>query len=160
VVRADREGISRRCSGAKGRRCAEAPGVGGQGDAGKGLDGGTVDLARFRGKVVVIQYWATWCEPAKADMDTLKRLVQKYGPKLAVVGVSLDTDVEQLRKFLAEAQLPWPQIFEEGGLDSQPANQLGILTLPTMILVDQQGRVVDRNIQTANLEQAIGKLLR
>jgi len=128
--------------------------------SGKSPAGGTVDLTRFRGKVVVIQYWATWCEPAKADMDTLKRLLQKFGSKLAIVGVSLDTDAEQLRKFLAETQLPWPQIFEEGGLDSRPANQLGILTLPTMILVDQQGRVVDRNIQTANLEQAIGKLIR
>lgn len=122
--------------------------------------GGTVDLARLRGKVVVIQYWATWCEPAKADMETLKRLLEKFGAKLAIVGVNLDADAQQLRKFLAEKQLPWPQIFEEGGLDSRPANQLGILTLPTMILVDQEGRVVDRNIQTANLEEAIGKLLR
>ncbi len=128
--------------------------------SGPSATGGTVDLAQFRGKVVVIQYWATWCEPAKTDMETLKRLLEKFSPKLAVVGVNLDTDAEQLRKFLAEKHLPWPQIFEEGGLDSRPANQLGILTLPTTILVDQEGRVVDRNIQTANLEQAIGKLLR
>jgi len=128
--------------------------------SGKGVSGGTVDLAKFRGKVVLIQYWATWCEPAKADMATLKDLLKKHGNAFAVLGVSLDADVKELNAFLAQARLPWPQIFEEGGLDSRPANQLGILTLPTMILVDQQGKVVNRNIQAAEIDAAVKKLIR
>jgi thiol-disulfide isomerase/thioredoxin len=128
--------------------------------SGKGQSGGTIDLAKFRGKVVLIQYWATWCEPAKADMATLKDLLKKHGNAFAVLGVSLDADVKDLNAFLAQARLPWPQIFEEGGLDSRPANQLGILTLPTMILVDQQGKVVNRNIQASEIDAAVKKLLR
>lgn len=127
--------------------------------SGKSPSGSQVSLADLRGKVVLIQYWATWCEPAKNDMALLKRLVEKYPKSFTVLGVSLDVDRKAMSDFLASARLPWPQIFEEGGLDSPPANQLGILTLPTMILVDDQGRVVNRNVQAAELEKELERLL-
>jgi len=128
--------------------------------SGKSPSGSPVDLARFRGKVVLIQYWATWCEPAKNDMAMLKELMKKYAGSLVVIGVSLDNDTKALNAFLSEARLPWPQIYEEGGLDSRPANQLGIVTLPTMILLDQQGKVVNHNIQTSELDAELKKLIR
>ena len=128
--------------------------------SGKGVDGGEIDLAKYRGKAVLIQYWATWCGPSRADMAVLKELSAKYDSSFTVLGVSLDAKAKELNGFLAENRLPWPQIFEEGGLDSRPANLLGILTLPTMILVDQQGRVVNRNIQTADIEGELKKLIR
>ena len=123
--------------------------------------GGMVDLASYRGKVVLIQYWATWCGPCKADMAMLKELLAKYGSAgLTILGVNLDGAAKEMADYLAENRLPWPQIREEGGLDSRPANELGILTLPTMILVDQQGRVVNRNVQITELEGELKKLLR
>ena len=128
--------------------------------SGKSVTGGKIDLASYRGKVVLIQYWATWCEPAKADMETLKGLVKKYPRSFCVIGVSLDGSRKALTGFLTENPLPWPQVFEQGGLDSQPANRLGILTLPTMILVDKDGKVVNRNIQTTELAGALKKLMR
>ena len=82
-------------------------------------------------------------------MATLKELWNKYGRSFAIIGVSLDNNVKDLNAYLAENPLPWPQIYEEGGLDSRPANVLGILTVPTMILVDQQGKVVNRNIRAS-----------
>jgi thiol-disulfide isomerase/thioredoxin len=121
--------------------------------------GGTVDLAKFRGKVMLIQYWATWCEPCKADMLTIKDMIARHGQHFGVIGVNLDHSVKDLAEFVKENQLTWPQIHEEGGLDSRPANQLGILTVPTMILVDQQGRVVHRGIQAAELDREVRKLL-
>ncbi len=127
---------------------------------GKSPDGKAVDLAKYRGRVVLLQYWATWCEPAKRDMSTLKQLVTKYGRSFTVIGISLDRSRKDLLAYLAENRLPWAQIFEEGGLDSGPANQLGILTLPTMILVDKQGKVVNRSVQTAELESELKKLIR
>jgi thiol-disulfide isomerase/thioredoxin len=127
---------------------------------GKGPDGSAVDLAKYRGRVVLVQYWATWCEPCKRDMATLKELVSKYPRSFTVIGVSLDRSSKDLAAYLSENRLPWPQIFEEGGLDSEPANQLGILTLPTMILVDKQGKVVNRNVQTAELDAELKKLIR
>jgi len=128
--------------------------------SGRNLTGGTVDLAEYRGRVVLIQFWATWCDPCKRDLPVLKDLAGKRGRDFAVIGVSLDNSRETLVEYLGQNRLPWPQIFEEGGLDSRPANQLGILTLPTMILVDQQGRVVNRNVQATELEDEVEKLLR
>ena len=128
--------------------------------AGKSPSGGPVDLALLRGKVVLIQYWATWCVPAKADMATLKELANKYGRSFAIIGVSLDNSLKELNAYLAENPLPWSQIYEEGGLDSRPANALGILTVPTMILVDQQGKVVSRNVSVADLETELKRLVR
>lgn len=128
--------------------------------SGRNLTGGMVDLAEYRGRVVLIQFWATWCEPCKRDLPVLKDLAGKYSKNFAVIGVSLDHSREALVEYLGQNRLPWQQVFEEGGLDSRPANQLGILTLPTMILVDQQGRVVNRNVQTSELEEEVEKLLR
>jgi len=128
---------------------------------GKSPSGGKIDLAAYRGKVVLVQYWASWCEPCKTDMATLKDLLAKYGRYgFSIIGVNLDSSLEQMAAYLAESRLPWPQIFEEGGLDSRPANELGILTLPTMILVDQQGKVVNRNIHVAELDRELKKLIR
>ena len=122
--------------------------------------GSPVELASYRGKVVLIQYWATWSGPAKADMPTLKELWNKYGRQFTIVGVSLDNNVKELNAYLGENPLPWPQIFEPGGLDSRPANVFGILSVPTMILVDQQGKVVNRGISAADLEAEVKKLIR
>jgi thiol-disulfide isomerase/thioredoxin len=128
--------------------------------AGQSPLGSPIDLANYRGKVVLIQFWATWSGPAKADMATLKELWNKYGRSFTIVGVSLDNNAKDLNAYLAENPLPWPQIFEEGGLDSRPANVLGILTVPTMILVDQQGKVVSRNLSSADIESELKKLIR
>jgi thiol-disulfide isomerase/thioredoxin len=128
---------------------------------GKSPSGEVVELAKYRGQIVLIQYWATWCEPCKADMAMLKELVDKYGRAgFAVLGINLDNDPQVMASYLKESPLPWAQIFEEGGLDSRPAVELGILTLPTMILVDQNGKVVNRNISTTELANELKKLAR
>lgn len=128
---------------------------------GKSPSGDVVRLAAFRGKVVLIQYWASWCEPCKSDMSALKDLLTKYGRSgFGIIGVNLDNSPKDMAAYLADSPLPWPQIFEEGGLDSRPANELGILTLPTMILIDQEGKVVNRNVQVAELDRALNKLMR
>lgn len=120
---------------------------------------GAVDLAKYRGRIVLIQYWATWCEPCKADMAVLKDLLEKYNRSgFSVIGVNLDSSTEEMTAFLKENPLPWPQIYEEGGLESRPAVELGILTLPTMILVDQDGKVLNRSITTGELSSELRKL--
>jgi thiol-disulfide isomerase/thioredoxin len=123
------------------------------------VNGGAFDLARLKGKVVLVQYWATWCEPCKADMPLLKELRSKF-KEFEVVGINLDNDKQQMQAFLRENDPRWPQLFEEGGLESRFAVDMGIQTLPTMILIDKQGRVVDRNIRAQGLESEIIKLLK
>jgi thiol-disulfide isomerase/thioredoxin len=128
---------------------------------GKTVDGRDFDLATMKGKVVLIHYWSTWCEPCKADMDQLKTLQAKYAKQgFALVGISLDNETSEVAAFLKTKKLSWPQLFEPGGLESRLANELGVLTLPTMILVDKQGKVISRSISVGELETELDKQLR
>ena len=126
---------------------------------GTSVTGQRVDLGEYMGKVVLVQYWATWCEPAKTDMAALKELTKRYSPKFAVVGVSLDTRRQELDAYLRENPLPWPQLHEEGGLDSRLANEMGIITVPTMMLIDKDGKVVRRSLDVAEIDKELKKLL-
>jgi thiol-disulfide isomerase/thioredoxin len=128
---------------------------------GKTTDGRTLDLATYRGKTVLIHYWATWCEPCKEEFTILKQMQAKYAKQgLEVIGVSLDSDAQTLATYLRSNRLAWPQLYEDGGLDSRLANELGILTLPTMILVDSKGKVISRNIHAGELDAELGKQFR
>ena len=119
-----------------------------------------INLAQFKDKLVLIQYWATWCEPAVVDLAQLKEVQNQYGKDgLQIIGVSLDNKPEDLAAYLKEHKLPWPQLYEPGGLDSKLANELGILTLPTMILVGKDGKVVNRNVHITELEREVGNIL-
>lgn len=130
--------------------------------SGKTLDNKTFDLARLRGKPVVIHYWATWCEPCKQDMKLLAQLQTRYQKAgLQIVGINVDGRRADAVDYLNQAKLPWPTLFEEGGLDSSPlANMLGVQTLPTMLLVDSTGKVVRHNITASQLDEEIDKLVR
>ena len=128
--------------------------------SGVALDGRQVSLESLRGTPVLVHYWATWCEPCKVDMAQIRELVAKYGPKkFAVVGIALDSDKPQLEKFLKAKPIAWPQLHEAGGLDGRLAEELGVLTLPTMILLDAEGNVVDRSVVITELEKKVDALL-
>ena len=127
---------------------------------GVAMDGRQVSLDSLRGTPVLVHYWATWCEPCKVDMAQIRELVVKYGSKkFAVVGIALDSDKLSLEKFLKAKPLSWPQLHEAGGLDGRLAEELGILTLPTMILLDAEGKVVDRGVVITELEKKVDALL-
>jgi thiol-disulfide isomerase/thioredoxin len=127
------------------------------------IRGIAVDLAAppYRGKVVLIQYWATWYENCQEDMDSLKELYAKYGGRggFDIIGVCLDRSPEAMQRFLTQNRYPWRQIQEPDGVDGPLANYLGVMTVPLMILVDQKGNVVSDNIFVANLETELKRLL-
>ena len=128
---------------------------------GKTTAGQPEDLAKYKGRYVLIDYWATWSEPCKTDLAQLKELYARYGKNgFTLIGVSLDNNAADLNDYLSKNRLPWPQLFEPGGLDSRFANEMGILTLPTMILVDDKGKVVNRNIQISELETELKSRLK
>ena len=129
--------------------------------SGMGLDGKPVSLGAYQGRTVLIHYWATWCEPCKQDMVLLKALLAKYAKQgFTLIGVNLDSDRELAIGYLRSNPLPWPQLYEPGGLDSRLATELGVFTLPTMILIDKKGRVLNRNIHAGELDEELGKRLR
>ena len=127
---------------------------------GTSLDGKQFSLESLRGTPVLVHYWATWCEPCKVDIAQIRELYAKFGSKkFAVVGVALDSDRGDLVKFLQAKPIPWPQLYEKGGFDGRLAEELGVLTLPTMLLIDAEGKVVDRNLVITDLEKKLDQLL-
>ncbi len=129
--------------------------------AGNTLDGKNLSLANYRGRTVLIHYWATWCEPCKQDLTTLQQMRTKYAKQgFELIGVNLDSDRDAAMRFLQSQRLPWPQLYEPGGLDSRFATEMGILTLPTMILVDAENRVINRSIHAAELDDELSRRLR
>ncbi len=128
---------------------------------GKGIDGRSVDLATLRGRVVLVHYWATWCEPCKEDMKQMRSLLAKYGGrKFAIVGVNLDDGVQSARDHVKSNRISWPQIHDAGGLESRLAKQMGVFTLPLTMLIDESGAVVNRQITVEELEVELGKRLK
>jgi thiol-disulfide isomerase/thioredoxin len=126
---------------------------------GTALQGGTVDLTAYRGKVVLIQYWSTWCEPCKEDMAQIKDLYARYGQRgFDVIGVNLDKSAVTAQQYLTANRFPWKHLYDEGGLDGTLANDMGVMTLPLMLLVDKQGKVVNRNVSSADLPTELQRL--
>ena len=128
--------------------------------AGTSIDGRKFSVEALRGVPVLVHYWSTDCEPCKVDLAQIRELQSKYGPKkFGVVGIALDGDKAKLTKFLQAKPLPWPQLHEPGGLDSRLAEEYGVLALPTMMLVDAKGNVVDRNVSITELERKLEAVL-
>jgi thiol-disulfide isomerase/thioredoxin len=125
---------------------------------GNNLAGSPMDLAELQGNLVAVHYWATWCEPCKKDMVALQKLLAQYGRrKFAVVGINLDNDPRVALGHLKQTQQAWPQFHDQGGLESRLAKEMGVFTLPLMILVDERGRVVNRSITIPELESELQK---
>lgn len=127
---------------------------------GKSLRGKDVDLARYPRKAVVVQYWTTSCGVCTSDHAILGELYKKYGGGrgLEVIGVNLDFDRNAVIKYLKEKRLPWATLWEKGGFDSRLASEMGVVTVPLMLLVGPDGKVISSNIRAEEIEDEFKKL--
>jgi hypothetical protein len=116
----------------------------------------------YRGKVVAIYYWATWVDHCKERMDALGEVYAKWGSRgFDVIGVCSDKTPDTMQAFLVpEAGKPspykWAHVYDAGG---KLTNDMGVMTLPLMILVDQKGNVVSNNIYADGLDAELQRLL-
>jgi thiol-disulfide isomerase/thioredoxin len=123
------------------------------------MDGTRVDTAAWKGKVVLIDFWATWCPPCVAGLPKVRALYQKYHPQdLEIIGVSLDTDAGALKRFLAKHKDAWPQHFDEKSWKSPEVYQRGVQSIPSLWLLDREGvlRTMDAH---EDLESELTKLI-
>jgi len=128
------------------------------------VDGGSFAMSDVQGKVLLIDFWATWCGPCVAELPNIRRAYDNYHEQgLDVVGISLDDDKGSLAKFLEKHDEPWPQIFSEEpgktGFNNPLAKSYGINSIPSIHLVDQQGKILASGIRGDGIDRAIAKAL-
>lgn len=110
------------------------------------LDGRQVNLANLKGKVVLLDFWATTCVPCVRELPGLKRLYAKYNSQgLEIIGISLDSDKKALNRFVEREKISWPQFFDPAGETNRLAQSFGISAIPVAWLVDRQGLLRDLN---------------
>ena len=128
--------------------------------AGRSLANTTVRSDAYRGKVLLVVYWATWCKPCTEELPALQALYAKYRARgFEILGVNLDLDRTPVPAYISSHRVTWATLHESGGLDSRLARQLGILSLPTMVLVNRRGTVVSSEMTLADLKTELPKLL-
>jgi len=126
---------------------------------GKLLGGGAFDWSKYAGKVVLVDFWATWWGPCVAEIPKMKKSYDLYhGKGFEIVGLSCDRNLADLEKFVKEKNIPWAIVFGDDK-PSPAVSYYGITAIPTMILVGKDGRVASLNVHGDNLKEKLAKLL-
>ncbi|MEI8382886.1 MAG: redoxin domain-containing protein [Planctomycetota bacterium] len=124
---------------------------------GQTINGDPIDIATLEGKIVLVEFWATWCGHCLDELPALKRHYQKYHDRgFEIVAISVDDDREELESFLKKQQLPWTIVYdEEAGSDHPATTQYGITAYPTSFLLDRAGRVIGTDLQGRKLSRKL-----
>ena len=123
------------------------------------VDGTPVDLAQWRGKYVLVDFWASWCPDCMREMPDVLRAYRQYHERgLEVVGVSLDHDREAMLAFTKKHVMPWPQQFDGQGWDTAYAAKYGVGGIPEMWLLDPSGHVIASGLHGSQLEARLAPL--
>jgi thiol-disulfide isomerase/thioredoxin len=124
------------------------------------LDGSPFDLQALSGKIVLVDFWATWCPDCLRELPAVRATYQKYKDKgFVIVGISLDKDVQALSNFVARKLIPWPQYFDGKGWENELVTKYDVRAIPEMWLIDQRGDVVSTNVSAQELDRRIEQLM-
>ncbi len=124
------------------------------------LAGKPLSIASHKGKVVLLDFWATWCGPCRGDLPHVIRAYEKYHDQgFDVIGISLDDDQEKLSSFLKQNKIAWQQNFGGKAWDNKLAVKYGIMSIPATFLIDGEGKIIVKGVRGPELEDAVVKAL-
>lgn len=124
----------------------------------RNLKGEELSLADYRGQVVLLDFWATWCGPCRAEMPHVKKTYAKYRDQdFEIIGISLDRGKPPLEAYIAQEEIAWPQYLDA---DGRIANMYNVWAIPSTFLIDGEGIVRKTNLRGHALETAVAELVK
>ncbi|MFT5997816.1 MAG: peroxiredoxin [Neolewinella sp.] len=127
--------------------------------AGPNPEGETISLKSLRGKVVLLDFWASWCGPCRRENPNVVKLYNKYKEKgFEILGVSLDKTKDRWVKAIADDKLTWLHISDLKGWQSEYGRLYGVSSIPQTVLLDEEGKIIARNLRGAALEQKLADI--
>jgi peroxiredoxin len=122
----------------------------------KDITGKHVSIGDYKGKVVLVDFWATWCRPCVGELPNVVKAYEKHHEKgFDIVGISLDQNEDKLKSFAKENNITWQQFFDGKGWGNKLAVKYGVQSIPATFLLDREGKIIDRDLRGDALEEAI-----
>ncbi|MEK6675400.1 MAG: carboxypeptidase regulatory-like domain-containing protein [Planctomycetota bacterium] len=122
------------------------------------LEGETIALGSLKGKVVVLDFWATWCGPCVAEIPHLRAVLEKHGSRkdLVMISVSLDSEEDSLKSFISSRGMKWKHVF--GGTATAAAEKFGVSFIPALFVIGMDGKFAAANLPGVELESQLDRL--
>ena len=124
------------------------------------LDGGPLSVAQYKGRVVLVDFWATWCPPCRAEIPNIVATYDQYHTQgFEIIGVSLDVDLARLQSFTKDNHMPWLEYCDGQRFQGKLPGQYGVMSIPDNVLIDTNGNILAWSLRGPALPQAVAQAL-